>query len=121
MGDAALNLAVPAPHTATDWPLRLAQQAFAQVIEAPAALDRFAASGRRQAARQALSALSVDDRGPLERWLALQLVTAAAERARDALASLAGVDALLTAAVRAQLARTAAAFSRAGGRLQPVA
>jgi hypothetical protein len=112
MGDAALNLAVPAVHNEASWPMRLAQQAFALLLEDSQRHSGFRVGARRASARAALSALSVDDRGPLERWLALQLVTSGANEATESLGVLATVDALLAAAVRAHLPRRVAELNR---------
>lgn len=112
MGDAALNLAFPAAPTGPAWPFRLAQQAFAALLEESRRHSSFRVGARRANARNALSALSVDDRGPLERWLTLQLVTSEAAEATNSLGVLATVDALLAAAVRAQLPRCVAQLDR---------
>jgi hypothetical protein len=114
------NLVVEARPPAVNWPLRLAQQAFASVLDRREHAGSFAAASRRQGARQALSALSMDDRGPLERWLALQLITITEDRTRDALAALGSIDALLAAAVRAQLARSDAEFTQPAKRWHAV-
>ena len=114
MGDAALNLALPAGLHEMSWPVRLAQQAFALLLEDSRRHSGFRVAPRRSVARKALSAVSVDDRGPLERWLALQLLTAPADTANDSLGVLATVDTALAAAVRANVARLAAMFARSG-------
>ena len=114
MGDAALNLALPAGLHEMSWPMRLAQQAFALLLEDSRRHSGFRVGSRRAVARAALSAVSVDDRGPLERWIALQLLTAPAGTTRDSLGVLATVDTPLAAAVRAQLPRLAALFARPG-------
>ena len=112
MGDPALNLALPAGLHEMSWPMRRAQQAFALLLEDSRRYSGFRVAPRRSVARTALSAVSVDDRGPLERWIALQLLTAAAGNANDSLGVLATVDTTLAAAVRAQLPRLAARFAR---------
>lgn len=115
------NVVVEAQPLAVNWPLRLAQQAFAAVLDRrDEHAGSFAAASRRQGARQALSALSIDDHGPLERWLALQLITITSDGACDALAALSSVDALLAVAVRMQLARTDAEFIRPAKRWHAV-
>jgi len=106
------NLVVEARPPAVNWPLRLAQQTFASVLDRRQHAGSFAAASRRQGARHALSELSMDDRGSLERWLALQLITITADSHRDALAALCSIDALLAAAVGVQLARADAELIR---------
>jgi len=114
MGDAALNLTAAASHREMSWPLRLAQQAFALLLEDSRRYSGFRVAPRRGVARKALSAVSVDDRGPLEHWLALQLLTATTGTTSDSLGVLATVDTALAASVRAQLPRLAAMFARFG-------
>ncbi len=121
MGDAALNLAFPASHGPAGWPYRIAQQVFAALLEDSRRLSGFRVGARRGAARAALSALSVDDRGPLERWLALQLVTSDAGAVAAHLGVLATVDALLAAGVRVQLPRIVAGLGHASTRLNAAA
>ncbi|HEY0180434.1 MAG TPA: hypothetical protein VGC30_12510 [Dokdonella sp.] len=89
--------------------LRLAQRAFAALIDAAAAnatamFATLRAAQLRQSARRTLSALSADDRARLLRWLTLQLasVGAGAGRVRPLLAR---VDTALAASVAAELAR----------------
>jgi hypothetical protein len=113
MGEAALNLAIPAQYGPDHWPLRLAQQAFAAVLEERPRHDRFGRAALRSAARAALSALSGDDRGLLERWLTLQWVTLGAKRPSVSLATLASIDPALAAAVRQQRPRVRARLDRA--------
>lgn len=93
------TLTVTPDNDAADLPLRLAQRAFAALIEEPArnaarndAEFRFAQL--RSAARRTLSALSADDQACLARWLALQFINAAASSPH-----LARVDAGLAANV----------------------
>jgi hypothetical protein len=97
------TLTVNPYNDATDLPLRLAQRAFAALIEEPArnaarnhAEFRFAQL--RSAARRTLSALSADDQACLARWLALQFVSAAASSPH-----LARVDTTLAANVDGSL------------------
>jgi sulfate adenylyltransferase subunit 1 (EFTu-like GTPase family) len=87
-----------------DLPLRLAQRAFAAVLEKSHAKDggAFHAAQLRQAARRTLSALSADDHARLSRWLALQLASDA-RNTNAATGALVRVDALLAAAVGAAL------------------
>jgi hypothetical protein len=86
-----------------DLPLRLAQRAFAALIEEPAgnapnhAEFRFAQL--RSAARRTLSALSADDHVLLTRWLALQFAAAATSSSQR----LGRVDAVLAANVDSAL------------------
>ena len=77
------TLAINPSNDTVGLPLRLAQRAFAALIEEPArnaarndAEFRFAQL--RSAARRTLSALSADDQERLARWLALQFVAAPA-------------------------------------------
>lgn len=113
MGEAALNLASPAQYDPDHWPLRLAQQAFAAVLEGHPRQDRFRRAALHSAARAALSALSGDDRGLLERWLTLQWVTLGAGRPSMGLATLASIDPALAAAVKQQRPRIRARLDRA--------
>lgn len=79
--------------------LRLAQRAFAAVLEAPwrtPAEADFQTAASRRAARRALSALSADDHPRLLRWLALQVAASA-----PGLPALARVDPRLAARVEA--------------------
>lgn len=97
----------PASPHAVQLPLRLAQRAFAALLEHAArnhdvALTLHGAQ-LRSAARRALSALSADDRACLVRWLALQIAVAAANP-NDSLPE--RVDAILGGHVAAVLART---------------
>lgn len=114
MGDAALNLAVQSVPAPTSWPLRLAQQAFSALLEDSRRQSGFRVGSRRASARSALSALSVDDRGPLERWLAMQVLTTPAGETTANLDVLATVDAPLTSAVRASLMQLAAPAANGG-------
>jgi len=116
MGDAALNLAVQTVPAPTSWPLRLAQQAFSALLEDSRRQSGFRVGSRRTSARSALSALSVDDRGPLERWLAMQVLTTPAGETTANLDVLATVDARLTSAVRVNLMQLAARTARGGAR-----
>lgn len=108
------NPVATAPEPTTNWPLRMAQQAFANVLDRCPHTGRFGTAQRRQGARQALAALSAKERGPFECWLALQLMTSTTDGTRAALATLGIIDKVLAAAVGAQLARAEAEF------LQPI-
>jgi len=88
---------------AAPWPLRLAQQVFSELLDGERHPRSFRLSARRAAAGTHLSALSVDDRGLLERWLSLQLGSVRSAQAFAALGSLAAIDARLAAAVRSGL------------------
>lgn len=112
MGDAALNLAIRNASDAPSWPFKLAQQAFNALLEESRQHSGFRVGARRLAARSALSALSVDDRGPLERWLSLQLVTTEASETSASIGILATVDPMLGASVRQQMPRTVAWLSQ---------
>lgn len=91
--------------------LRLAQRAFAALIENGAAdrgarLDLFRTAQLRTAARRTLSALSADDRSRLSRWLSLQLAACSARGTERVNAALARVDALFADTIRTVLAQT---------------
>lgn len=91
-------------------PLRLAQRAFAALLEDRALADvanlaAFRAAQLRSGARRTLSDLSADEETVLQRWLSLQLATRHAG-ATDALRHLTRVDAALAAAVASSLAGT---------------
>ena len=114
MGDPALELATTASPHEPSWPFRLAQQAFAGLLEQRRRHSSFRVAAQRRAARQGLSALSVDDRGLLEHWLALQVLTTPAAEAVDCIDALATVEPLLAGGVRAQLPRLAARVAPEG-------
>ena len=103
MGEAALKRDPASTVDAQGWPLRLAQQAFAALLEDDPRTASFRIAAVRAAARSRLTALSVDDRGRLQRWLALQLATATASAASKSLETLVTVDAWVAASVRAEL------------------
>jgi hypothetical protein len=113
MGEAALNLANPGQDEPDHWPLRLAQQAFAAVLEERPRHGRFRRAALRAEARAALSALSGDDRGLLERWLTLQWVTLGASRPSMNLSALASIEPALAAAIKQQRPRVRARLDRA--------
>ncbi|MEO7934790.1 MAG: hypothetical protein ABIR27_00875 [Dokdonella sp.] len=100
MGEAALDLSFITGKTPSSWCLRLAQQAFAALLENSHRLGSFRVAALRTSARTALSAVSVDDRGLLESWLALQVATTRANLASNSLGTLATVELALAASVR---------------------
>jgi hypothetical protein len=108
MGDPALELAANTGPHEPSWSFRLAQQAFAGLLEQRRRHSSFRVANQRRAARKTLSALSVDDRGLLERWLALQVMTTPAAETGDCIDALATVEPQLAGGVRAQLPRLAA-------------
>lgn len=110
------NAVATAAGPTANWPLRKAQQAFANLLDRCPHAGRFGPAQRRQDARHALAALSTQDRQPFEGWLALQLLTSTADGTRDALAALGGIDDTLAASVGARLARTQAEFLWPGAR-----
>ena len=103
MGEAALDFSFANGDTPGSWCFRLAQQAFAALLENSHRLGSFRVSALRTSARTALSAVSVDDRGRLECWLALQVATTRAHLASNSLGTLATVDLALAASVRLKL------------------
>jgi hypothetical protein len=113
MGEAALDIGFSSADGLQQWPLRLAQQSFSLLLENSSRPSSFRIAALRASARTALSALSVDDRGLLVRWLALQLATNRPESASKALAALSAVDALLASVVRAQWPQAVASLGRA--------
>ena len=111
MGDAALDLAPASAPQEPSWSFRLSQQAFAGLLEQRRRHSNFRVASQRRAARRGLSALSVDDRGRLERWLALQVLTTPVAEAADCLDALATVEPQLAGSVRSHLPRLAAHFA----------
>jgi hypothetical protein len=94
----------PAVVTDASLALRVAQRAFALLLERSARLTTFRFAQLRSGARRTLSALSADDRVRLTRWLAL-LCAAGDENDREAPDQrLARVDATLAASVATVLA-----------------
>jgi hypothetical protein len=92
-------------------PLRMAQRAFAAVLERRARDDagdggEFASAQLRSVARRTLSALSADEQSGLLRWLSLQVVVGNANEIATASSRLARVDAFLAAGLVATLTRT---------------
>jgi hypothetical protein len=92
-------------------PLRMAQRAFAAVLERRASDNagdggEFAAAQLRSAARRTLSALSADEQSGLLRWLSLQVAVGNANDIARASGRLTRVDAMLAAGLAATLPRT---------------
>ena len=112
MGEAARALGRANAGDPHDWPLRLAQQALAALLDGGERLGRFRGASLRASARTRVSALSGDDRGRLERWLALQLATGPMAAASTGLDLLASVEPTLPGAVRAQLPAALASSGR---------
>lgn len=87
-------------------PLRLAQRAFAALIETRRGhAGAFRLAQLRSAARRTLSVLSADDHVRLQRWLGLQLASGAVQTA-DPVRLFARIDAMLAAQVGSALTRT---------------
>ena len=103
MGEAALELSFATGNEPGSWCLRLAQQAFAALLEDSHRHGSFRVAALRASARTTLSGVSVDDRGLLESWLALQLATIRSVDASNSLGTLATVDLALAASVRMKL------------------
>ena len=95
---------------ALQWNWRLAQQAFAAVVDRGVPTH----SMLIEQASRSLSALSADERPAFERWLALQLVNVDEVAAARSLRRLRKIDLLLAAGVRRQLSRVAAELLRSG-------
>ncbi|HET9034286.1 MAG TPA: hypothetical protein VFN25_15455 [Dokdonella sp.] len=109
MADSAIKLNDP---SALDmWRLRLAQQAFSALLEEAGRCGRISATALRSNARGCLSRLSVDDRGRLDHWLALQLATISAVSASNGLGALATVDPGLASSVRSRAAQIQSALA----------
>jgi hypothetical protein len=108
--DAALTLSVRTMPSPVNWPLRLAQQAFARVLDYRGHSGGSPAAVHRHGARYALSVLSKTDRESLKQWLVLQLSTATQEDARKSFAKLGGIDVSLVTAIRDQFARVDPGF-----------
>ena len=81
--------------------LRIAQRAFAPLLECDMRHTTFRFAQMRSGARRVLSALSADDRGRLARWLALLCAAAAMDAREVAELRLARIDAALAASVAA--------------------
>lgn len=103
MGEAARSLDRVNAGDPQHWGLRLAQQALAALLEGGERLQHFRIAILRSSARTRVSALSGDDRGSLERWLALQLATRSEAATSTGLDTLASIEPSLAAGVRAQL------------------
>ncbi|MEP6882344.1 MAG: hypothetical protein ABI866_10150 [Dokdonella sp.] len=112
MGEAALDLSFAAGNAPGTWCFRLAQQAFAALLENSHRHGSFRVAALRGSARTALSAVSGDDRGLLESWLALQLATSRAKLASNSLGTLATVDLSLAASVRLKLPQVLSTLTR---------
>lgn len=93
------------------WRLRWAQQAFSALLEEVSRCGRISATALRTSARACLSSLSVDDRGRLDHWLALQLATSSAVSASNGLGALATIDPGLASSVRSKLAQVRSALA----------
>lgn len=92
-------------------PLRLAQRAFAAVLERRMRDDagdggEFALAQVRSAARRTLSGLSADEQSGLLRWLGLQIAGRNASEIATASSRLLRVDTTLATGVMATLAGT---------------
>ncbi len=87
----------------TGLPLRLAQRAFAALIERAADASVNPADLHlvrlRNAARRTLSAMSADEQARLARWLALQLATTSMQGTGQSQQRIARVDPALSASV----------------------
>lgn len=81
--------------------LRIAQRAFAPLLERDVRHTAFRFAQLRTGARRVLSALSADDRVRFTRWLALHCAAAAPDARELAERRLARIDAALAAAVTA--------------------
>ena len=93
------------------WRLRWAQQAFSALLDEVARCGRISAAALRTSARTSLSRLSVDDRGRLDQWLALQLATLSAIAASNGLGALATVDPMLASSVRIKVPQVHSALA----------
>lgn len=85
-------------------PLRMAQRAFAALIEG-GNRGEFVAAQLRSTAKRTLSALSADEQSSLSRWLSLQLATSSVHRVGTS-SALTRVDAMLAAGIASTLPRT---------------
>ncbi len=103
MGEAALARDHASTDDAYGWGLRLAQQAFAALLEDGQQPANFRLAALRASARARLITLSAVDRERLQCWLALQIATRSASAASKSLDTLSTVDALMSASVRADL------------------
>lgn len=113
MGEAALLLHRESAGDEHGWRLRLAQQAFAALLEGSRRPASFRRSSLRALSRARLTALSVDDRGRLQRWLTLQFATGSAFAASKGFDSLSMIDPLMSASVRADLPAMRVSFGLA--------
>jgi hypothetical protein len=90
------------PHYSENWALRMAQRAFAALLEGCRRPTSIRIADLRSSARSALSTLSVDDRGLMAAWLGLQLLNASDSQQAHDLGTSARVDGPLAIAVREQ-------------------
>lgn len=107
------------PSSEAGLPLRLAQRAFAALLERRTRVDaadggEFAGAQLRSAARRTLSALSADEQSGLLRWLGLQIATRNASGVATAGSRLLRVDAALATGVMATVGRTREELVAAG-------
>jgi hypothetical protein len=86
--------------------LRMAQRAFAALLDEGGDRGEFVIAQQRSAARRTLSALSADEQSNLSRWLSLQLATSNAYDAINMNNPLTRVDAMLAAGIAAAVPRT---------------
>lgn len=86
-------------------PLRMAQRAFAALIDG-GNRGEFVAAQLRSTARRTLSALSADEQSSLSRWLSLQLATSSMHDRAGTSSALTRVDAMLAAGIAVTLPRT---------------
>ncbi len=91
--------------SAAGLPLRMAQRAFAALIEG-GNRGEFATAQLRSTSRRTLSALSADEQSSLSRWLSLQLATNSVHNRVGTSSPLTRVDAILAAGIAAMLPRT---------------
>ena len=98
-GSMAVGASVAADDTSLA--LRIAQRAFAPLLERDVRHTTFRFAQLRSGARRVLSALSADDRVRLTRWLALLCAAAAMDAREVADLRLARIDAALAAGVAA--------------------
>ena len=103
MGEAALALDHASADDPYGWGLRLAQQAFAALLDDGQQPANFRLAALRASARARLITLSAVDRGRLQCWLALQIATGSASSASKCLDTLSTVDAPMSASVRVDL------------------
>lgn len=116
MQDDALVADEPTAPAVPSLELRVAQRAFAALLELRRHAGQFRVAQRRAAAARTMSVLSADDRARLADWLSLQVATSAACEVDEMLATLGRVDAWLGARMRRELPHVVAALApREGG------